>query len=149
MNELLLIVTVAGQRLALRAAEVQSVIEVGTLTPVPRAPRHVAGLSALRSRVLTAIDCRRCVGMADDASAEMPAAAYAAVVEHDGHSYALLVEKVDDVTTSLSEAEVVRAPLGQGWGTMTQGMMETAEGPLLLVDIGAMIAGPDEVRAAA
>lgn len=147
MNELLLIVTIAGQRLALRAGDVQSVIEVGTLTPVPRAPRHVAGLSALRSRVLTAIDCRRCVGVVEDADAAP--AAYAAVVEHDGHSYALLVEAVDDVTTSLSDVEVVRAPLGQGWGSMTLGMMETAEGPLLLVDIGAMITGPDEARVAA
>ena len=147
MNELLLIVTVAGQRLALRAAEVQSVIEVGALAPVPRAPHHVAGLSALRSRVLTAIDCRRCVDMAE--RIEAPPAAYAAVVEHDGHSYALLVDAVDDVTTSLSEVEVVRAPLGPGWDAMTQGMVETAEGPLLLVDIGAMIAGPDEVRVAA
>jgi purine-binding chemotaxis protein CheW len=147
MNELLLIVTIAGQRLALRAADVQSVIEVGSLTPVPRAPRHVAGLSALRSRVLTAIDCRRCVGLTEDA--DTAPAAYAVVVEHDGHSYALLVEAVDDVTTSVSDIEVVRAPLGQGWENMTQGMMETAEGPLLLVDIGAMIAGPDEARVAA
>jgi purine-binding chemotaxis protein CheW len=143
MNELLLIVTIAGQRLALRAAEVQSVIEVGELTPVPRAPKHVAGLSALRSRVLTAIDCRRCIGLADDVEAP---AAYAAVVEHDGHSYALLVEAVDDVTIALSDVETVRAPLGHGWSAMTQGMTETAEGPLLLVDIGAMIAGPEEAR---
>lgn len=147
MNELLLVVTIAGQRLALRAADVQSVIEITSLTPVPRAPRHVAGLSALRSRVLTAIDCRRCVGMADEADAAR--AAYAAVVEHDGHSYALLVEAVDDVTAGLSEVEAVRAPLGHGWATMTQGMMETAEGPMLLVDIGAMITGPDEARVAA
>lgn len=147
MNELLLIVTVAGRRLALRASEVQSVIEIGALAPVPRAPLHIAGLSALRSRVLTAIDCRRCVGVAADA--ETAPAAYAAVVEHDGHSYALLVDAVDDVSTSLSGVQIVRAPLGQGWEAMTQGMVETAEGPRLLVDVGAMIAGPDEGRAAA
>ncbi len=147
MGELLLVATVAGQRLALRAADVQSVIEVGALAPVPRAPLHVAGLSALRSRVLTAIDCRRCVGVAADPDAAP--AAYAAVAEHDGHSYALLVDAVDDVTTSLSGVQIVRAPLGQGWAEMTHGMVETAEGPLLLVDIGAMIAGPDEGRAAA
>lgn len=145
MNELLLVVTIAGQRLALRAADVQSVIEIASLTPVPRAPRHVAGLSALRSRVLTAIDCRHCVGE----EAEAAPAGYAAVVEHDGHSYALLVEAVDDVTAGLSEVEAVRAPLGRGWATMTQGMVETAEGPMLLVDIGAMITGPDEARIAA
>ena len=59
MNELLLIVTIAGERVALPAAAVESVVELDTLIPVPRAAPHVAGLSALRSRVLTVIDCRR------------------------------------------------------------------------------------------
>ena len=59
MNELLLVVTIAGERVALSAAAVESVVELDTLIPVPRAAPHVAGLSALRSRVLTVIDCRR------------------------------------------------------------------------------------------
>jgi len=144
VNDLLLIVTIAGQKLALRAANVQSVIEVGRLTPVPRAARHVAGLWALRSRVLTAIDCRRCLGQTDG---EAPR--YAVVVEHDGHSYALLVEAVDDVTGARSEVEPVAAPLCPGWDTMTQGMIETVEGPMLVVDTAAMIAGPEDARVSA
>jgi purine-binding chemotaxis protein CheW len=39
MNELLLIVTIAGQRVALPAAAVESVVELDTLIPVPRAAR--------------------------------------------------------------------------------------------------------------
>ena len=38
MNELLLIVTIAGSRVALPAAAVESVVELDTLIPVPRAP---------------------------------------------------------------------------------------------------------------
>ena len=57
MNQLLLIVSVAGGRVAFPAAKVESVVELDALSPVPRAPAHVAGLSALRSRVLTVIDC--------------------------------------------------------------------------------------------
>ena len=49
MSDLLLIVTVAGERVALPAASVESVVELD-LDPVPRAAPHVAGLSALRSR---------------------------------------------------------------------------------------------------
>ena len=56
MAELLLIVTIGGERVALLAAAVESVVELDTLIPVPRAAPHVAGLSALRSRVLTVID---------------------------------------------------------------------------------------------
>ena len=59
MNELLLIVSIAGSRVALPAAAVESVVELESLIPVPRAPDHLAGLSALRSRVLTVIDCQR------------------------------------------------------------------------------------------
>ena len=59
MNELLLIVSIAGSRVALPAAAVESVVELDALISVPRAPDHLAGLSALRSRVLTVIDCRR------------------------------------------------------------------------------------------
>ena len=53
MNELLLIVSIAGSRVALPASAVESVVELDALIAVPRAPDHVAGLSALRSRVLT------------------------------------------------------------------------------------------------
>lgn len=144
MTDLLLVVTIAGQKVALRAAGVQSVIEVGVLTPVPRAPSHVAGLWALRSRVLTAIDCSRCVGHVDALSCD-----YAAVVEHDGHSYALLVEAVDDVTRALSEVGPVPAPLNPGWDAMMQGMIETDQGPLLLADPVALITGPEDARVAA
>ena len=56
MAELLLIVRLAGRRVAFPAAEVEAVVELEGLTPVPRAAGHVAGLSALRSRVLTVID---------------------------------------------------------------------------------------------
>ena len=57
MAELLLIVRLAGRRIAFPAAEVEAVVELEGITPVPRAAAHVAGLSALRSRVLTVIDC--------------------------------------------------------------------------------------------
>jgi purine-binding chemotaxis protein CheW len=59
MNELLLIVTIAGERVALSRRRGRIVVELDTLIPVPRAAPHVAGLSALRSRVLTVIDCMR------------------------------------------------------------------------------------------
>ena len=42
MNELLLIVSIAGSRVALPAAAVESVVELDALIPVPRAPAHGA-----------------------------------------------------------------------------------------------------------
>ena len=146
MNELLLIVTIAGERVALPAAAVESVVELETLTPVPRAPQHVAGLSALRSRVLTVIDCMRSLELGDTDCAD--GIREAAVIELDGHHYALIVDQVEDVVEALSEPAAVRGAMEPGWDRVAQGMVETEQGPLLLIDVTALIAGPD-LRAAA
>jgi purine-binding chemotaxis protein CheW len=146
VNELLLVVTIAGERVALPAAAVESVVELDTLIPVPRAAAHIAGLSALRSRVLTVVDCMRSLELgATDCSDGIREAA---VVELDGHHYALIVDLVEDVVVAASEPQPVRAAMGEGWERVSLGMVETETGPLLLVDVGALISGA-ETRAAA
>ena len=145
MNELLLIVTIAGQRVAFPAAAVESVVELDTLIPVPRAAPHVAGLSALRSRVLTVIDCMRSLELGVTETCD--GIREAAVVELDGHHYALMVDLVEDVVEALSDPAPVRAAMGVGWERVARGMVETEVGPLLLVDVAALITGV-EVRAA-
>jgi purine-binding chemotaxis protein CheW len=147
MNELLLIVTIAGSRVALPAAAVESVVELDTLIPVPRAPVHVAGLSALRSRVLTVIDTLRSLELGESDCTD--GIREAAVVELDGHHYALIVDVVEDVVEAMSDPSPVRAAMGPGWERASKGMVETEDGPLLLVDIEALIAGTGaEARAA-
>ena len=146
MNVLLLIVSIAGSRVAFPAAKVESVVELDALSPVPRAPAHVAGLSALRSRVLTVIDCQRSLELG---STDLTGLREAAVVEVEGHHYALTVDAVEDVVEALSDPVPVRAAMGAGWERVGLGMIETEEGPLLLVDIDALIAGPAVDRAAA
>lgn len=147
MNELLLIATIAGERVALPAAAVESVVELDALIPVPRAPEHVAGLSALRSRVLTVIDCKRALRFGETSFSDGEIHE-AAVVEMDGHHYALSVDAVEDVIEALSEPKQVRAAMGEGWERVSAGMVETQEGPLLLVSIDALVAGRQEVAAA-
>jgi purine-binding chemotaxis protein CheW len=146
MNELLLIVTIAGSRVAFPAAKVESVVELDALSPVPRAAAHVAGLSALRSRVLTVIDCQRSLELG---STDLEGLREAAVVEVDGHHYALTVDAVEDVVEALSDPQPVRAAMEAGWERVGLGMVETEEGPLLLVDIDGLISGPAYDRAAA
>jgi purine-binding chemotaxis protein CheW len=140
-NDLLLIVSVAGERVALPAAAVESVVELDALIPVPRAAPHVAGLSALRSRVLTVIDCMQSLEMGvTDCSDGIREAA---VVEFDGHHYALIVDLVEDVVEALSDPVPVRASMGEGWERVAKGMVDTENGPLLLVDVAALIAGAE------
>jgi purine-binding chemotaxis protein CheW len=148
MNELLLIVRLAGDRVAFQAASVESVVELDTLISVPRAPAHVAGLSALRSRVLTVIDCRQSLELGstplDDGAIHE-----AAVIEYDGHHYALTVDAVEDVVEAQSDLSPVRGAMAAGWARVARGMVETEEGPMLLVDVAALIIGPAAERNAA
>ena len=147
MNELLLIVTIAGERVAFPAASVESVVELDAIIPVPRAADHIAGLSALRSRVLTVIDCNKALDLPPAAIG--PVIQEAAVVELEGHHYALMVDGVEDVVTALSDPAPVRAALGKGWERVSIGMVETEEGGFLLVDVAGLVAGPEQDRAAA
>ena len=146
MNELLLVVVIAGERVALPAATVDAVVELDTLIPVPRAAPHVAGLSALRSRVLTVIDCKRSLELGE--SDRSDGIREAAVVDFDGHHYALIVDLVEDVVEALSDAAPMRAAMGVGWERVCQGMVDTETGPLLLVDVAALISGTPEAKAA-
>lgn len=137
MAELLLIARLAGRRVAFPASAVEAVVELEGLTPVPRAGAHVAGLSALRSRVLTVID-----GLASLEFGTSAALREAIVVPSDGHTYAILVEEVEDVVEATAPPRPVKAPLGAGWDRVASFMVE-AEGELhLLVDPHALIAGP-------
>ena len=147
MSQLLLIVSIGGSRVAFPSAAVESVVELDTLIPVPRAAAHVAGLSALRSRVLTVIDTVRSLDLGETDCSD--GIREAAVVEFDGHHYALIVDSVEDVVEAMSEPSPIRAAMGEGWERVALGMVETEDGPLLLVDVAALIAGPaSEARAA-
>jgi purine-binding chemotaxis protein CheW len=144
MTELLLIVRLAGERVAIAAGDVESVVELEGLTPIPRAAPHVAGLAALRSRVLTAIDCL--------ASLELGCSAVAGprdaiVVEMDGYPYALLVDGVEDVLEFSGEVRPVRTALDPGWRRVAKGVVDVDSDLLLLIDTGALLGGPTAVAA--
>ncbi|MXO47390.1 chemotaxis protein CheW [Erythrobacter vulgaris] len=139
MNELLLMCTIAGRRAAIPAIEVQSVIEVEAITPIPGTADFILGLTALRSQALTVIDCALALGV------EAPSASLdnrAAVVEVEGHLYALLVEEAHDVGEARSEPVAVPGGFGEGWQRAAKGMVETDGGPTLLVEIASLICGP-------
>jgi purine-binding chemotaxis protein CheW len=147
MSALLLVVEIAGERVALPSSETESVVELDTLIPVPRAAPHVAGLSALRSRVLTVIDARRSLDLGETDCSD--GIREAVVVELDGHHYALIVDQVEDVVESLGEPVPVRGAMEAGWARVARGMVETEMGPILLVDVAAIVSGPDQSRVAA
>ena len=146
MNEMLLVVVLAGRRAVLPAVQVNSVIELAEATPVPRAAAHVAGLAALRSRPLTLIDCAVSLGVGRENVALCNSRAV--VVEHEGHLYGLLVDAADDIVAARGEPGPLGADPGPGWSRVATGRVETEAGALPFLDIAALIAGPDESLAA-
>lgn len=139
MSTLYVVIEIDGRLAAVDAAGVQSVIELENVYPVPRAPAWVTGLTAMRSQSLTVIDCRLALGLA---AADM-AGERSPVVKVAGQLYALKVDAVDDVLEARSEVMPVPGSFGPGWQRIGQGMIETDRGPVLLVDVEALIAGPE------
>ncbi|MBD2842777.1 chemotaxis protein CheW [Erythrobacter rubeus] len=144
MNDLMVMTQIAGRRCALPAHDVKSVIELSTITPVPQTPDFIAGITAMRSQALTVIDCRLALGFAEG---DWETDDRAAVVAIDGHFYALLIDAIEDITTTTSEPGQVSGGFGPEWSRVAKGMIETAAGPALLINFPALIAGPGDNQA--
>jgi purine-binding chemotaxis protein CheW len=138
MSDLLLIASIAGERIALAASAVEAVVEIDSITAVPRSAPHVAGLAALRSRVLTVIDTRASLELEPSPAG---LAREAIVIEVDGHPYALLVDRVEDVAEHGEQTLPVRTSLKKGWRRAATGMVEAGGDLMLLIDADALLAG--------
>lgn len=145
MDRSLLLVSICGERAAIASEIIRSVVELEAITPVPRAPEHIAGLAALRSRAMTVIDCRRSLELPP---CETDGKVLAVVVEIDEFLYALVVDKVEEVVPLDGEPAEVRADLRPGWARAALGMVETSAGPALVLDPASVIDGPAKRKAA-
>lgn len=146
MNTLKLIATIAGQRIALPTGAIESVVEIDAITPVPLAAAHVAGLAALRSRVLTVIDTYAALELGCYCPGDQ---LQAVVVTIDGHLYGLLVDEVEDVVAIPHEAGPQPAGLAPGWAVNTIGLIEHEGRAILLLDPARLVTGPVAIASAA
>ena len=145
MDQSLLLVRIGEELAGIDAAIIRSVVELEAITPVPRAPGHIAGLAALRSRAMTVVDCRRSLALPplEDAGTTL-----AVVVEVDEFLYALVVDAVEEVVPLEGDPAEVRADLLPGWTRAALGMVETSVGPALMLDPAMLIQGPAKREAA-
>ena len=135
MSDLFLIAHIAGRGVAIDAAQVDSVVDIGEIVAVPRAEAFVRGLAALRSRVVTVIDTGIALGLAPTPDAMRRAV----ITIVDGHHYAILVDSVEDV------APFARLPLSSGlalrggWASVGTGIVERDGEPLLIIDLAVVL----------
>lgn len=137
-EQLFLIAHIAGRAVGIDTAQVQSVVDIGTIVDVPRTARHVRGLAALRSRVVTVIDTVAALGL-EGGHRE---GGRAIITKVDGHYYALLVDALDDVAPFAAQPLTGGMPLGAGWAQVACGLIERDGEPMLLVDLAALVHGP-------
>lgn len=137
MSHLYLIAQIAGRAVAIDSDQVESVVDIGEVTAVPRAASHVRGLAALRSKVVTVVDTQAALGL-EPTGAE----AKRAVITHvDGHHYALLVDALDDVAPFDLLPLANGVHLDQAWRQAGRGVVERDGEPILAIDLSSLIPG--------
>ncbi|MFM9978158.1 MAG: chemotaxis protein CheW [Sphingomonadaceae bacterium] len=142
MTELVLVAIVAGDRVAFEAAAVESVVDLWQVVPVPRAPDHLIGLSAVRSRVVTVVDTAACVGLRAKQTGNR-----AIILEDDGHRYALRVDAVLDVVPARRLTAAHEAPVKAGWSRVVARLVDTEYGFALVLDPRRLLGGAQAIAA--
>ncbi len=144
MHSLYLIASIDGARVAIESDLVESVVHVHEVIPVPQSNPSVAGLFALRSRVLTLIDSQYLV---TGNSMPVENGALAIIAEIAGHHFGLLVDSVEDVVPILLsdvEKKVMPAPK---WAGLATGIVEVGGRVAMIIDLAALACGPQQMAA--
>mgnify|MGYP001547365008 FL=1 len=142
MSGLYLFARIGGTSVAIRTDEVEGVVRLRELSPVPAVAGYVAGLAALRSRVLTMIDVAALIG---GRKAKHPDcgndAAFAVVCQISGHSYGIMVETVEDIQTVDTPILPVCGRVDDIWQPYVQGVIELDGKACFVVSLASFLDG--------
>lgn len=131
--QMVLTLTVASQLCGVPVLAVRDVLGPQTITRIPLAPPEVAGSLNLRGRIVTAVDLRRRLMLAERPAGARP---MSVVVEHQGELYSLLADQVGEVL-SLSPAERAANPptLDAHWKEVSLGVHRLGDNLLVVLDV--------------
>lgn len=137
MPSLYLIAHIHGCRVAINSDQIESIVNVPDVMPVPHCDPRVAGLFALRSRVLTLIDSQYVV---TGKRRTLQRGCLAVVVEIAGHHYGLAVDKVEDVVPlSADKIQQCIQPDGQ-WQSIVSETVEVGDQLVMILDPARLVA---------
>ncbi len=126
-----------GEAYGINVMQVQEVLRVSEITPVPGAPSYVLGIINLRGNVVTVLDTRMRFGLpvyeTDDASRVV-------IVESNGNVLGILVDSVAEVVY-LRSSEIETAPnVGNDESSKyIQGVYSNEGSLLILVDVNKLL----------
>lgn len=136
MSQLYLFARIGGTDVAIPTGEIEAVVKLTEISSVPRVPAHVAGLSALRSRVLTIIDTAALVW---GRPATAGPGSFAIITDIAGHSYGMTVDSVSDIASVPGGELPLCGQLDPAWMPFAQKVVENEHGPHLLISLTSFV----------
>lgn len=135
-----------GQMCGIPVLEVHDVLSKQVMTKIPQSPAAIAGVLNLRGQIVTAIDLRKRLNLADreDSNDEMNV-----VVEYQAEPYSLIIDKVGDVLSLSNDAfEKNPVTLEACWQEVSTGIFRLEEELLVILDIEKLLTVADAKAAA-
>ena len=126
-----------NEKYGIRVMQVQEVLRMTEIAPVPGAPDYVIGIINLRGNVVTVIDSRKRFGLSE---AEADDSTRIVIIEAEKHVVGILVDSVAEVV-DLRTTEIDAAPnVGNDDSSKyIQGVSSRDKELLILVDVNKLL----------
>lgn len=126
-----------GEMYGVNVLQVQEVLRVNEIAPVPGAPEYVLGIINLRGNIVTVIDTRQRFGLREK---ELDDTSRIVIIEVANNVIGILVDSVAEVVY-LRESEIESAPnVGSGDSSRyIQGVSNRDSKLLILVDLNKLL----------
>lgn len=144
MSELFLLAEIDGAMIAIESDVVESVVRVQDFIPVPRVDPLVAGIFALRSRVLTLIDTQFAV---TEKQKPVPENALAIIAQIGGFHFGLLVDAVKDVVTVQPDQYETSIKAGSNWMQYSKGLVDVDGQIVVIICPAKIVEGKQDMAA--
>ncbi len=144
MSGLYLLARIADEPVAIASDDVESVVKISDIVAAPQSHPSVAGVFALRSRVLTLVDCNYLV---TGRRLELHPGSTAIIGQVCGHSYGFLVDGVDDVVSLEPENSGFDIVVSEPWQKFVRGFTVLEDQTVMIVDIAKLVRSEETAAA--
>ncbi len=125
------------EKYGIKVMQVQEVLRMTEIAPVPGAPHYVLGIINLRGNVVTVIDTRRRFGLPD---VEPDDETRIVIIEADENVVGILVDSVAEVVDlKMSEIETAPSVGNDESSKYIQGVSSRGDELLILVDVNKLL----------
>ena len=144
MQKLYLIAEIAGETVAIESDYIESVVHVQNVVAAPQCGKSVAGIFALRSRVLTLIDSSYIV---TGKPSQLEEKSLAVIMEVAGHSYGLLIDRAYEVASISEIQRVNNISIAPSWEKIAKALAVVGGKTTIVVDPELLVTATEKLAA--